>query len=409
MRILLNDRPGHPFEVQLSRQLAARGHTVQHCYGEFFQSPRGNLQKTADDPPTLTIIGIQLNKPFAKYAFFKRIFQEITYSQLLINQIQSFQPDLVIFANTPSEAMWLVYWRLRHSSIGLLFWVQDMYGIAINKILSKKLPLLGAFAGKLYMEMDRYLLRQSDQIVLITQDFQPLLDEWNIERAKTHVIPNWATLADLPVGFKNNPWAQAHALADRFCFLYSGTLGMKHNPDLLLKLALNFQGDATVQVVVISEGLGAEWLAERQTALGITNLVLLPYQPFDALADVLATADVLIAILEPDAGVFSVPSKVLSYLCAARPLLLAVPPENLAAKIVRDEEAGVVVPPGDTAAFIQQAGQLRHNSGLRDKLGRNGRVYAETHFNIEKITDQFEAIIHQMKDFATGTHQEHKK
>lgn len=408
MRILLNDRPGHPFEVQLSRQLAARGHTVQHCYGEFFQSPRGNLQKTSDDPPNLAIVGIRLNKPFAKYAFFKRIFQEITYSQLLIDQIGSFQPDLVIFANTPSEAMWLVYWRLRRSRIHFLFWVQDVYGVAIDKILRKRLPLLGQFVGKLYMEMDRYLLRRSNQIVLITQDFQPLLDKWGIERTKTHVIPNWATLADLPVGPKNNPWAQAHKLADGFCFLYSGTLGMKHNPDLLLKLALHFRDDPTVRVVVISEGLGAEWLTAQQAALGVMNLVLLPYQPFDALANVLATADVLIAILEPDAGVFSVPSKVLSYLCMERPLLLAIPPENLAAKIVTESEAGVVVPPEEPAAFIQQANQLRQNKTLRERLGRNGRVYAETHFNIEKITDQFETIIHQM-NHTTDPYQERKK
>ena len=398
MRILLNDRPGHPFQVQFSRQLAARGHIVQHCYGEFFQSPRGNLQKTADDPPNLEIVGIKLKKPFAKYAFFKRIFQEITYSQLLINQIQSFQPDLVIFANTPSEAMWFVYRRLRHSGVRFLFWVQDMYGVAINKILSKRLSVVGRLVvgrlvGKLYMAIDRYLLQKSDQIVLITQDFQPLLDSWGIERAKTHVIPNWATLTDLPIGPKNNPWAQNHALADKFCFLYSGTLGMKHNPELLLKLAITFQDDPTARVVVISEGLGADWLAEQQAARDVANLILLPYQPFEDLAHVLATADVLIAILEPDAGVFSVPSKVLSYLCAQRPLLLAVPQENLAAKIVTEQEAGLVVPPDDTAAFIQQADHLRHHSHVRDKLGRNGRNYAEAHFNIEMITEQFEAII----------------
>lgn len=397
MRILLNDRPGHPFEVQLSRHLAQRGHTVQHCYGEFFQSPRGNLQKTAVDSHNLEIIGIQLDKPFAKYSFFKRIFQEIKYSQLLIDQIKTFQPDLVIFANTPSEAMALVYWRLRRSRIHFLFWVQDMYGIAINKILSKRLPGIGRLVGQIYLGLDRYLLRQSKQIVLITEDFRPLLDEWGIAQAKIDVIPNWATLADLPVRPKANLWAQAHTLADKFCFLYSGTLGMKHNPELLLQLALHFQAEETVQIVVISEGLGANWLVEKQAALGLTNLILLPYQPFNELADVLGTADVLIAILEPDAGVFSVPSKVLSYLCAERPLLLAVPQENLAAKIVVQNEAGLVAHPDDTASFIQAANQLWQDGALRQRLGRNGRAYAETHFNIETITDQFETIIKKLQ------------
>ena len=395
MHILLNDRPGHPFEVQLSRHLAQRGHTVQHCYGEFFQSPRGNLQKTADDPANLDIVGIQLNKPFAKYAFFKRILQEIKYSQLLVAQIKAFQPDMVIFANTPSEAMSLVYWRLRRSNIRFIFWVQDMYGVAINKILSKRLLLIGRFVGQLYLALDRHLLRRSEQIILITEDFRPLLNKWGIAQAKIHVIPNWATLADLPVRPKINTWSQANHLTDKFCFLYSGTLGMKHNPALLLEMALSFKTDETVQLVVISEGLGADWLAKQQEKMGLNNLILLPYQPFGSLANVLGTADVLVAILEPEAGVFSVPSKVLSYLCAARPLLLAVPQENLAAKIVVQHEAGLVAAPENTAAFIRAANKLRQDKDLRKRLGGNGRAYAETHFNIEKITDQFEAILEQ--------------
>lgn len=393
MRILLNDRPGHPFEVQLSRQLAGRGHKVQHCYGEFFQSPRGNLQKTTDDPDNVEIIAIQLKKPFAKYTFLKRIFQEIKYSQLLVDQIKAFQPDVVIFANTPSEAMALVYLRLRRSNIRFIFWVQDMYGVAINKILRKRLFILGRLIGKLYIALDRYLLYQSEQIVLITEDFRPLLDKWGVQPVKTHVIPNWATLADLPVRPKVNIWAQKYDLADKFCLIYSGTLGMKHNPDLLLKLAISFRNDDSVRIVVISEGLGADWLAKQQRKHDLKNLVLLPYQPFSSLSNVLGAADVLIAILEPEAGVFSVPSKVLSYLCAERPLLLAVPQENLAAKIVIQDEAGLVVAPENSAAFIQAAKKLRQDKDLREQLGKNGRAYAEAHFDIEKITDKFEAIL----------------
>lgn len=364
-----------------------------HCYGEFFQSPRGALQKTAVDPDNFEIIGLRLEKPFAKYSFLKRLLQEIKYSQLLVNQIKAFRPDVVIFANTPSEAMSLVYWRLRRANIRFVFWVQDVYGIAINKILSKRLPVIGRPVGQVYIGLDRYLLNRSEQIILITEDFRPLLAKWGIDQTKTHVIPNWATLTDLPVRLKNNAWAQKHHLADKFCFLYSGTLGMKHNPELLLQLALYYQPDDQVRVVVISEGLGADWLQEQKTAYQLPNLILLPYQPYGDLPDVLGTADVLIAILEPSAGVFSVPSKVLSYLCAARPLLLAVPPENLAARIVAQNEAGLVTPPDDTVAFVRAADVLRQDEDLRQRLGRNGRTYAEAHFDIEKITDQFEAII----------------
>ena len=68
-------------------------------------------------------------------------------------------------------------------------------------------------------------------------------------------------------------------------------------------------------LVVVSEGRGADWLAEQ--GRNEPALRLLPYQPYDRLPEVLASADVLIAVLEPEAGAFSVPSKILTYLCAA--------------------------------------------------------------------------------------------
>lgn len=393
MRVLIHDRPGHPFQIQLSRHLAARGFEVLHSYGVFFQSPRGALCKQEDDPGTLQIVGLHLKKPFAKYAFVRRLFQEIAYSSLLVDQIRSFQPEVVIFGNTPSEAQAIVYWRCRRMGIRFVFWVQDMYGIAIHKILSKRLPVLGAWIGRFYVWLDKYLLRRSARVVLITEDFRPLLQQWGIDHAKTCVIPNWAPLVDLPVRPKNNPWSRAQGLADKFCLLYSGTLGMKHNPDLLVRLAEHFRHDDNIRIVIISEGLGANWLKTQQREKDLHNLVLLDYQPFDQFADVLGTADVLLAILEPDAGIFSVPSKVLSYLCAQRPLLLAVPPENLAARIVARSEAGVVVPPKDAVGFIAAANQLYENADLRHRLGENGRHYAERHFDIEQITDQFVEII----------------
>jgi glycosyltransferase involved in cell wall biosynthesis len=97
--------------------------------------------------------------------------------------------------------------------------------------------------------------------------------------------------------------------------------------------------------------------------------------------------------LEADAGVFSVPSKVLSYLCAARPVLLAVPAENLAARIVAENGAGLVVEPSDLAGFCTAARQFAESQDHRETCGRAARQYAESHFDIGRICDQFEKIL----------------
>jgi glycosyltransferase involved in cell wall biosynthesis len=121
--------------------------------------------------------------------------------------------------------------------------------------------------------------------------------------------------------------------------------------------------------------------------------MLLPFQPYDVLPQVLASGDVLLALLEPDAGVFSVPSKVLTYLCAGRPILAAIPSANLAARTITRAEAGVVVAPGDETAFVRAGIRLLADSATRAELGANGRRYAERVFDLERITSSFEAVL----------------
>ena len=194
---------------------------------------------------------------------------------------------------------------------------------------------------------------------------------------------------------KDNPGARQHGLHDKFVFLYSGTIGMKHNPAMLLELARKYAADPEVRIVVVSEGIGSDWLRIQAAAERLTNLVLLPYQPFADLPAVLATGDVLTCILEADAGMFSVPSKTLSYLCAERPLLLAVPEGNLAARITGRQNAGLIVGPEDIAGFAAAAGKLRESPELRSELARNARAYAEETFPIARTARIFESLLSQ--------------
>jgi glycosyltransferase involved in cell wall biosynthesis len=88
-----------------------------------------------------------------------------------------------------------------------------------------------------------------------------------------------------------------------------------------------------------------------------------------------------------------VPSKVLSYLCAGRPILAAIPPENLAARTIERAGAGLVVPPSDEEAFLVAAKQLLVDGAVRTAAGRRARAYAEATFDTEVITDRFQQVI----------------
>ena len=83
----------------------------------------------------------------------------------------------------------------------------------------------------------------------------------------------------------------------------------------------------------------------------------------------------------------------LSYLCAGRPILAAIPAENLAARTIERAGAGLVVPATDEESFLLAAKLLRSDDALRASAGHKARAYAESTFDTDTITDRFQDVI----------------
>ncbi len=393
MRIAVHDYSGHPFQVQLSRELARRGHEVCHLHCASFVTGKGALEARTDDPPTFRVEAIDLGEPFAKYSFSRRLRHERRYARLLAERVAAFGPDVVLSSNTPLFAQSAFLKRLDRSRTGFVFWQQDVYSVAMANEVRKRVPVLGATMAKGFERLERGMLAASDEVVVISDDFRPILDRWEIANERVTTIENWAPLAELSPLPHDNAWAEEHDLGGALVILYSGTLGLKHNPELLVQLAVRTADRSDVRVVVISEGLGAEYLAQAKRDHHLDHLLLLPFQPYDRLAEVLSSADVLVAILEPDAGVFSVPSKVLTYHCAARPILASVPAENLAARIIEREGSGIVTDPESVDQIHRGGGRTSRRRRTPGRDGTRARDYAERTFDIDTIADRFEPIL----------------
>jgi hypothetical protein len=65
----------------------------------------------------------------------------------------------------------------------------------------------------------------------------------------------------------------------------------------------------------------------------------------------------------------------------------------------------LIVPPNDSAAFLDAARSLAKDSGLRDRFAINARRCAEDKFDIIKIADRFLAVfaVAQLQSRATGS------
>jgi colanic acid biosynthesis glycosyl transferase WcaI len=392
MKILINDHSGHPFQIQLSRELARRQYIITHTYSANFQTPKGNFELTEIND-NLKIIPIYYDSTFNKYSILKRKKQEEEFAEKLIVIIEKFKPQVLINSNTPLFAQKIIQNHCLEHNIKFIYWCQDIYSIAMEKILIKKVGYIGKLIGSYFKNLEKKQLQKSDYIINITEDFNIIFKKWKIQNNHFSVITNWAPIVEIPLTKKENEWSLNKLYHDTVNIIYSGTLGLKHNPELLLNLALELKNNKKIKVIVISEGLGADFLKEKKIAYNLDNLELLPFQNFKDMPKILGSADILLGILEPEAGIFSVPSKVLTYLCAGRPVVLSVPLENLSSKIITESGSGISVIPNDQNQFNQAISKILKNQDLKKEMGLNARKFAELNFDIRLITDKFEKII----------------
>lgn len=393
MKILVNDFGGYAFPVQLSDHLSKNGYSIIHTYLSNIKTPHGDMNR---DTATLSVIPINLKNEFNKYNIIYRYKGEVEYANTINNIIHKQKPDIVISANTPLFAQRLLVQLCKKSGTPFIYWCQDIHSVAIRNILKKKLSFIGVAASSVFKCLEVSLLQQSNHIISIADDFNTIFKEWGIPANKLSTINNWAPIEEITLHPKCNAWAQKFNICNKTSIIYSGTLGLKHNPYLIIRAAQNFIDNPAVVFIIISNGIGAELIKKESKRLNLDNIMVLDFQDYSELPLVLSSADVLISILEEGAAQYSVPSKVLTYLCSQKPIVLSVASSNLSAKILDAANAGICTDSGDSQSFINAIETLVNDKTLRDKLGANGRLYAEQNFRINTIAEKFISIFNKL-------------
>jgi glycosyltransferase involved in cell wall biosynthesis len=104
---------------------------------------------------------------------------------------------------------------------------------------------------------------------------------------------------------------------------------------------------------------------------------------------VIGAADVLLVHLRPDPLFdITVPSKTQAYLCAGKPILMAV--KGDAANLVERAGAGVVAEPGNAASIAAAVRQfLSMTTEDRRAMGMRGKNYYDRNLSAQMGIDQF--------------------
>lgn len=391
MRILVHDYSGHPFQVELSRELARRGHEVTHSFCPGWVSGKGRL--TAEPGETIVFDPVGPTEPIAKDRFVHRVLVEARLGLQLLAQVRRTRAQQAMLSNAQIPTLVVFALGMMLLRKPWVLWHQDVYAVAVRSFAGDKLGRGFRLVAHVFTIAERWVSRRAAAIVVIAPSFVAVHEEWGTAE-KVTVIPNWAPLEEIVPVERKNDWSTEHGLDEEKTLVYSGTLGLKHDPKLLVGLARQVIDAGTpVRLVVVSQGPAMDVIREEAARLDVPA-TLLPFQPYERLSEVLGAGDVLVVLLEQQAGAFSVPSKTLSYLCAGRPIFGLMPAENLAASLV--ERAGGAVLPPNAASLAPAAAWVAEVLAAperRFELGTASRALAEQEFALATCADRFEHIL----------------
>jgi glycosyltransferase involved in cell wall biosynthesis len=391
IKIVIHDYAGHPFQLELSNYLSSK-YVVHHLYFKNDYGPKANFEKVNVD--NLNIEGLGENINYSKNNFISRFFNDIKYGKIVADKINKINPDIIISGNCPSLAQQFIKNASKKNNSNFIMWVQDFYSIAVKTLLKKKFFIF-AFPIYFFFEyLEKKQLKEASKIIIISEEFKNQLNDWSINIDKINFIPNWGNLKTINFYTKKNVnFLNRNNLdSKKFYLLYSGTLAMKHNPNLIIEIANDIKD---IEIIVIGVGSGYDNLKNNSNLP--KNINLFPIQPFDKIDEILSSTDLCLGILNDDASNFSVPSKILNYLCAGKPIILNAPKKNLASKTITISQSGKVFASNEIEELKDYIKFLKNNPDTRNKMSLNARKFAEENFDINKIGNNFDKLINSLK------------
>ncbi len=263
----------------------------------------------------------------------------------------------------------------RHTYVKLLHDAYPQLAIWVGTI--KK----DGFVARVWHALNRLAYgRASQNIVLCKAAKKLVADTYGLEDSRIHVIPNWADEDKLvPMPKAECECAKEHGLLEPFTVLYSGNLGLYYEFETIMEAAEQLK-DENFKLVFVGSGGRKGWIADEIKKRGLTNTIMLPYQPFERLNDSLNSCDASLVTIAKGIEGISYPSKLYSSLAVGKPILALSEKESELREILENYDMGVWAELGDADTLVAGIRGLMADPELAARQGRNCRKRFEERY-----------------------------
>jgi dolichyl-phosphate beta-glucosyltransferase len=326
----------------------------------------------------------------------RRVWMEMSFSLIAVPALawsrQAPWNLVVYYGAQPSLAMFarlLAWWK----RVPYVVSIQDLAAQAASDVGIVRHPII----SNLMKRFEYSTYRNASSALVLCEAFKDALVSNGYNAGRIHVIPSPIDIDRVRPVPPSTRFREANRLtADDFVVLYSGSMGLKQGLANVIEAARETAKEAPhVKWILVGEGEVKATLEQLidQHALG-DFVKLLSLQPEEEMPGMFASADLLLLNQVGAVKTTVIPSKLLTYMAAGRPILAAVNPESQGAHLLRLATGGMIVNADDPQALAAAVLELRNRdcAELLD-MGRRNRTFAEQHFDSKRILAAQEALL----------------
>ncbi|NTW44769.1 MAG: glycosyltransferase family 4 protein, partial [Anaerolineaceae bacterium] len=243
---------------------------------------------------------------------------------------------------------------------------------------------MGVFKNPLLIRMARWLEKflyvRATHILVNSPAYAEYIQQKNVPPLKISYIP-YGTDIDM---FSPQKSGQAirdlYNLNEKFVVLYAGALGQANDIYTIINAANLLKNELNILFVLFGDGKEKTNLINEARRLGLQNIRFAGVIPKKEMPEVLAAAEVCMAILQ-DVAMFrtTYPNKVFDYMAAGKATVLVI--DGVIRRVIEEADGGVFVQPGDATALAQAVLHISQNPERLMEMGKNARQYLVQHLD----------------------------
>lgn len=289
--------------------------------------------------------------------------------------------DLILFEAPPVTNAGLVAWAKKKFNCPAYLMLKDIFPQnAVDLGIMKRNGLLYRY----FIAKEKKLYQTADFIGCMSIANKNYIIEHNpwLDYRKLEIFPNTKRITN-NIETKGFPMRERYGIPEEACvFLFGGNMGRPQYIELLCKAIKECKNESGIYFLFVGRGTDRYKLEQTIEANDIKNALLIENLPRDEYEQITKECNVGLIVLDPHFTIPNYPSRILSYMEYAKPVLAVTDKITDLKDLIEEAQCGEWVWSGDADSFVVKIKEMANSKELL-KQGSNGREYIVDNFTVE--------------------------